>query len=468
MCVGGACLVIAFAAHTHGRPITAALLAVLGVTVVGALLGVRAGLLAGIFASLTYNLLLTDPVLKFSLASLDDLVPIIALNLSAIASGSIAGRLHDRALAAEHARQMVSELLAFSQSLQGAVTLEQIQQVAHVYLGDELHPTHLFVEHNGRLRSPGSPEDVVRAAEEIWTSNLPQLRVQDLMGLVLTTGQRRLGLLVLPALISDAQRTKSFLPLLTLAVQRWLLSTELNEADAIRRSEVFKTALLSSVSHDLRSPLAAIAASATSLSAFDDALDAETKQELLITIREQSERLDRLTTNLLNIGRIEGGLDVDRMPVIDAVESLGAALSRVRQLHPHHAFEKNFQVQSAAVKADEALLEQVLMNVCANAAVHTPPGTKVRVSAAITESKLTIRVEDNGPGIPASDRERVFERFYQSEADGRPRSGSGLGLSIAKGFTETIGGTIKASAAEFPMTGADIQIVLPLTEFISA
>ena len=215
------------------------------------------------------------------------------------------------------------------------------------------------------------------------------------------------------------------------------------------------------VSHDLRTPLAAISASASSLYRFQAELDAETKSELLNTIQEQCDRLDRLTTNLLNLGRIEGGLDVKLMPIIDAVEVLGSALARVRNIHSGHRFEKDFRIKSAAVRADEPLLEQVFVNVLENAAVHTRVGTSVKVSSTAQSGCLLISIEDDGVGIPKADRHRVFDRFFQGGSDSR-QSGSGLGLSIAKGFAERIGGSIRASTAEQPLRGAKIEIELPL------
>jgi two-component system sensor histidine kinase KdpD len=254
----------------------------------------------------------------------------------------------------------------------------------------------------------------------------------------------------------------SFLPLLALAVQRWSLQASLSESEAIKRSEKFKTALLSSVSHDLRTPLAAISASASSLSMFQSELDSDTKAQLLETIQEQCDRLDRVTTNLLNIGRIEGGLDVRKMPVIDAVEVLGSALARVRKLHASHRFDRDFSAKAAAVRADELLLEQVFLNVLENAAVHTAAGTRVKVSALAKPRHLLIAIEDDGAGIAETDRNRIFQRFVQAGDDGRSQSGSGLGLSIARGFAERIGGSIHACAAHPPLRGARIEIELPL------
>lgn len=461
--IGVGALAIAVAAHLHGRPVTASLLAVFGVTGVGALLGVRAGVIAGVVASLSYNLFLTDPLLRLTLPTADDLVPIIALNVSAIASGLIAGRLHDRAIAAETASRLISELLTFSQALQQALTLDEMERVARQFIDRDGGSLQLFVEHDGELVSPSSSRNGAATAQEVWHSRMPQLRLGDETGVTLRSGDRRLGVVVV-----DAERTgrtnplTTFLPLLALAVQRWLLATKLSETDAIKRSEKFKTALLSSVSHDVRTPLAAISASASSLRRFEAELDADTKAQLLDTIQEQCNRLDRLTTNLLNIGRIEGGLDVERMPVIDAVEVLGSALARVRQAHESHRFEKDFRMKAGAVRADEPLLEQVFVNVLENAAVHTAAGTTVKVSSAPQPGALLIAVEDDGRGIPNCDRARVFDRFFQGTSDTRPQSGSGLGLSIAKGFAERIGGSIRACSAEAPLRGAKIEIELPL------
>lgn len=461
--IGAGALAIAVAAHLHGRPVTASLLAVFGVTGVGALLGVRAGVLAGIIASLSYNLFLTDPLLRLTLPTADDLVPIIALNVSAIASGVIAGRLHDRAIAAETASRLIAELLTFSQALQQALTLDEIEQVARQFIQGDQGSLQLFVEHEGQLVSPSSSESGATTAQEVWHSRIPQLRVGDETGVTLKSGDRRLGVVVVDAEGSwQANQLTAFLPLLALAVQRWFLAARLSETDAIKRSEKFKTALLSSVSHDVRTPLAAISASASSLRRFDAELDDETKAELLDTIQEQCDRLDRLTTNLLNIGRIEGGLDVKQMPVVDAVEVLGSALARVRQAHLSHQFEKDFRIKAGAVRADEPLLEQVFVNVLENAAVHTAAGTTVKVSSAPQPGALLICVEDDGAGIPKVDRARVFERFFQGGSDTRPHPGSGLGLSIAKGFAERIGGSIRACSAQAPLRGAKIEIELPL------
>ncbi|MGN6850444.1 MAG: sensor histidine kinase [Sphingomicrobium sp.] len=465
--VGAGLLVLALAvvADQHGRPVTAALLALFSVTIVGATLGVRGGLVAGILASFAYNLLLTEPILTFTPPSSDDLLPILALNVCAIASGIIAGRLRDRATAAELSRRLVADLLAFSQALQPAATLEQIEDVAVRHIGRG-GPVALFIEIDGSLRSPTGSVAGAELAAEVFHGGMHELRSSEHLALALASAERRIGVVVVDATHDEVagQDIRNFLPLLALAVERSLLAAELSEAEAIKWSEKFKTALLSSVSHDLRTPLAAISASASSLSSLSAELDRGTKNDLLRTIQEQCERLDRLTTNLLNIGRIEGGLEVEHMPFVDAVEVLGSALGKVRQLHSTHRFDKDFRAGFATVRADEPLLEQVFINVLENAAVHTAPGTRVKVSSECSDRSVVISIEDDGSGIPERERGRIFDRFVQGTSERRSHSGSGLGLSIARGFAERVGGTIQVASAAAPLKGAKIEIRLPVAQ----
>ena len=459
-------LLLTYAAHVNGRPITSALVAVFGVMAVGAMLGARAGVFAGLAASLTFNLVFTDPTWTFTYSTADDLVPMIALTLSAVGGGVLAGRLRDRAIVAETARRRVAELLRFSEELQSAVTLAEVERVANAHLGGT--DAWLFVENGEVLVSASGSEAGKDAAQDCWTSHLPSLTCGSLTGHLLRSADRHLGVLVVDEAIQQKyEEVRVLLPLLTLAMQRCLLAEQLGKADLLRRSEQFKTALLSSVSHDLRTPLAAISASASSMMELGPRLETETTADLLSTIQEQCGRLDRFTRNLLNLSRIESGLDVTEMPLVDALEVLGGTLARIRKLPGVHAINREFSVASALVRADEALLEQVFLNVLENAVTHTPPGTIVRVSAEASGAHLVVAVEDDGEGIPAGERERVFERFHQVVANGRPSSGSGLGLSIARGFTELFGGTILASEARAPLRGTMLEMRLPLAEPLS-
>lgn len=458
-------LALTYVAHAHGRPITSALVAVFGVMAVGALLGARAGLIAGLFASVTFNLVFTDPTWTFTYSTADDLVPMIALTLSAVGSGVVAGRLRDRAIVAEQARGRVAELLRFSEDLQRAVTIAEVESTTKAYLGNgNASGVRLFLEFDGTLVGATGSLTGRDAAEDCWMSRFPTLKCGSHTAHLVKSGERRLGVLVLEGTDGrDPEQVRVFLPLVALAIQRCRLAEQLAEADLLRRSEQFKTALLSSVSHDLRTPLAAISASASSLIELGSKLDEQTTSDLLTTIQEQCGRLDRFTTNLLNLGRIEGGLDVAAMPSIDALEVLGGTLARIRRPGTH-SIHRDFRIDAALIRGDESLLEQLFLNILENAVTHTPCGTSVRVTAEVASGQLIVAVEDDGRGIPEGERERIFDRFHQVTVDGARSSGSGLGLSIAKGFAELFGGSIVASAAHEPMRGARIEVKLPLAD----
>ena len=462
--IGAATLGLTYLAHINGRPITSALVAVFGVMGIGALLGTRAGVVAGLAASLTFNIVFTDPAWTFTYSTADDLVPMIALTFSAIASGIIAGRLRDRAIASEIAGRRISGLLRFSQDLQRAVTLRQVEATAQECLGRHEIEVRLFIEGDDGLSSPSGAEWGLTAADELWTSQLPELTSGSCVGFLLKGSERRIGVLVAKAEEADfsPDEIRMLIPLITLAIQRCQLAEQLSQAHIIKRSEQFKTTLLSSVSHDLRTPLAAISASAGSLANLKGKLDEQTQANLLATIQEQCTRLDRFTTKLLSLGRIEGGLDVNEMPVVDAVEVLGGTLARVRRVTNGRPIRRNFVAPSGLVRADESLLEQVFFNVLENAVTHTGKNASIMVTAETLENTILIAVEDDGPGIPSDELERVFERFYQVSSNSGSSSGSGLGLSIAKGFTELIGGTIIATSSPVSKRGTRIEVALPL------
>ncbi|HWH23157.1 MAG TPA: ATP-binding protein, partial [Allosphingosinicella sp.] len=261
----------------------------------------------------------------------------------------------------------------------------------------------------------------------------------------------------------DANRldTDALASLVSIAAQRCLLLERLSEAELLRRSESFKTALLSSVSHDMRTPLSAITASASSLVRYGDELAEETRQDLLGVIEEQCGRLNRYTSNLLNLGRLQAGLDPGGFMQCDALEALGTAISHARLLAPRQQFEKLYSVDAAIVQADPVMLEQVFYNVLENAVRYGSEEWPVLIRASRADGLLLVEVEDKGRGIAPADRDRVFERFYRAGSESGSE-GSGLGLSIAKGFTEAFGGSISAHGRGEGQ-GTVIAIRLPLT-----
>src|SRR5581483_5935764 len=225
------------------------------------------------------------------------------------------------------------------------------------------------------------------------------------------------------------------------------------ERDALARSDREKTALLRSVSHDLRSPLTAISAASEVL--LGDVLAPDERDELLTSIRLQVQRLDRLVANLLDLSRLEAGAatpvaelwPVDTL-VARALEALGPDGERIDVSVPD---------ELPAVRVDAAQVEHALVNLLENALEHSSPAEAVELSAAAVEGEVVFRVVDRGPGIAAAEQESIFEPFRQGRS-GAPH-GSGLGLAIARGFVQVNGGRIWVDSA--PGRGATFAVGLP-------
>jgi two-component system sensor histidine kinase KdpD len=243
---------------------------------------------------------------------------------------------------------------------------------------------------------------------------------------------------------------------LALAIERTLLAKEMQDARVEAEAEQLRSALLSTVSHDLRTPLTSISGVASLLEQQPD-MPAAKRKEMAQTIREESERLGRLVTNLLDMSRLEGDA-VAVNPEWQSVEELvGSAINRVESLIEGRKLEVSIEPDLPLVKVDSVLLEQALVNLLENACRHTPKDSSVMVSSSrLSPTKLGITVSDEGPGIAPADEERIFDKFYR-KATG---SGSGLGLAITRGILKAHGGSIRAS--NLPGGGAVFSIELPV------
>jgi two-component system sensor histidine kinase KdpD len=261
-------------------------------------------------------------------------------------------------------------------------------------------------------------------------------------GFELTAGGRRVGTIRLSS-EGDASARRRVLPalasLLGVAVDRERLEREAVEAEALRRTDALKTALLRSVSHDLRTPLMAISTSAGALARPDLAIDEADRAELLATILDASDRLDHLVGNLLDLSRLQAGgaeprrelIELDDV-VVAALDELGPVASRV---------ETVLLDDSPTVEGDLGQLQRALVNLVENALKYSPPEEPVRVQVGSNGTEATIRVIDHGPGVALSERDLIFEPFQRGRRRG-DAPGAGLGLAIARGFVEANGGRV--------------------------
>jgi two-component system sensor histidine kinase KdpD len=246
-----------------------------------------------------------------------------------------------------------------------------------------------------------------------------------------------------------------------LAIERIDLAQDVDRARIAAETEKLRSAMLTSVSHDLRTPLASILGSATSLKTYRSTLDEAEQTQLIDTIQEEAERLNRFISSLLDMTRLEAGAIQPKSELIDLGDVVGSALRRAGTLLAGHKVKIELQPELPMVALDPVLFEQVLFNLLDNAAKYAPLGTTISLTAEQTNQSIAIRVMDEGDGIPEADLERIFDKFYRARAGDRQRAGTGLGLAICRGFVEAMGGTISAANRQ-DRKGAVFTIRLPM------
>ena len=224
-------------------------------------------------------------------------------------------------------------------------------------------------------------------------------------------------------------------------------------------AEKLRSSLLSSVSHDLRTPLAAITGSISSLLENGKKLDESTRRDLLLNVYEESERLERLVHNLLEMTKLEAKAVKPRLEEQYPGEVVGSAIMRLEKKLGSRKLETYIEPGLPLVPMDALLIEQVLVNLVENAIKYTPPENPVELSVKREENRITVEVADRGPGLPEGDLERVFEKFYRGPQK-EMRGGAGLGLAICRGIVEIHGGVIEARNR--PGGGALFRFTIPM------
>ena len=298
---------------------------------------------------------------------------------------------------------------------------------------------------------------------ERGTNTLPNAAA---LFLPLTGSQRTLGSIAIrvadPAvLLSPDQRR--FLDAcanqLALALERDQLAIEAADARIEAEAEQVRSTLLSSVSHDLKTPLASIAGASSSLLEARS-LDESTRRQLLETIADEAARLNRLLENILQMSRLDAGVATPSMQWHVLEEIIGSALHRTRQELSSHVLDVRLPAQLPLLFIDGLLIEQIFVNLFENAARYTPAGTRLVIVAGVDGSWMRISVKDNGPGFPVGFEDRIFDKFYRATSSADGGRGSGLGLAICRAIAKVHGGSI--SASNCPGGGAEFVVCLPI------
>ncbi len=432
-----------------------------------------------------YNFFFIQPVYTLTIAEPHELFALIVFLIVAVVAGGLAGRVHDEAETARRRSASTQALYEFSRKLSGAAKLDDVLWASASQLRAALKAdVALLLPEDGELLArltwpPDTTLDGTDMTAARWalekaepaghgTGTLPNIAFQfrpllTPRGAIGVCGFRQAT--SAPALDAGQERElAALLDQTAIALDRALLTRESAKTAALEQSEKLSSALLSSLSHDLRTPLASIVGAVTSLRQLGAQMSAASRDDLLISIEEEAARLSRFVSNLLDMTRLEGGALNAKRDWVDVSDVIREAAERGRKTFPGRAIDVSLAANLPFVRGDGALLRQVLFNLIDNANKYGGADAPTAIFARREGNDLVISVTDQGKGIPPADLERIFDKFYRrGKVDGR-LAGTGLGLSISRGFIEAMGGTIKAESPALRKRGTRIVIRLPAAD----
>ena len=443
--------------------------------------GLRPALFAAAVSALAYNFFFLPPLYTFTIANPDNWVSFAVLLFVAVIGGNLAARVRAQADLAAARAAIAGEMFNFTGKIAGLARLDDILWAAAFQIASMLKCSVVILlpGRTGTLEIRGffppedelSPDDIA-AATWCWEKGQAAGRhAETLPGarrlfLPMRTGSGKVGVLGLQRPDEKSLFTPEERRLLdalndqtALAIERAQLVDRMGEVKALEEADKLRVAMLTSLSHDLRTPLASILGAATALLANLGLYDRATAREMLTTVREEAERLDRFVGNLLDMSRLEAGVVGAKPETADAAEIVEAAVKRLGRRLPPERLRNTLPADLPFVRVDPLLLEQALVNILDNAVKYAPAASPIAIGGAVLPGRVTLTVADEGPGIPEVDLPHIFDKFYRVRKADHRVAGTGLGLSVARGFVESFGGTLEA--ANRPGLGAVFTITLP-------
>jgi two-component system sensor histidine kinase KdpD len=393
---------------------------------------------------------------------------------------SLGSKVQQRATAVNLHSRVIAQLYAFSSQLASLSAKDELVVEATRQISSMLRAnTVLLLPDCGALKVQAcSPDDApldpceLRAAGWCWEQGRPAGRGTHVcedasyLFLPIDTSRGTVGVLGLrrdaePALSEDESRLLDALrDQVAVSLDRARLADEIHETEMLAETEKLRTALLTSISHDLKTPLSSILGNISSLRQYGHLYDEATRSEMLAFAEDETLRLSRFVENLLQMTRIEAGALRPTLENVDLSDLVGSALQRAQKHTLNHEVRTSLPPDLPMVPLDFVLAEHVLVNLLDNAAKYSPPGATITISVTEAAETVRITIADEGPGIPCDDLSRIFGRFFRARVSDHRRAGVGLGLAICKGFVEAMGGEITA-ANRTDRSGAAFTVALP-------
>ncbi len=475
-------LLVGIALQQFLNVLNIALVFLTAVLVVAARYGLWPSLFACVVSVLAYNFFFLPPLHTFTITDPENVLALIAFLVTALIASNLAAGTRAQAVAAAARARVTEALLGFSKKLAGVATLDDLLWATAYQIASmlKLHVVILMPEGIDLAVKAGyPPEDQldgadIAAAKWSWAHNHPAGRGSDTLPgarrlfLPLRTGRGAVGVIGLdretPGLLlsPDTRRLlDALMDLAALGIERIHLQDDLNTARLQTERERLRSALLTSISHDLGTPLASIIGAASSLKSVGTRYDDAQRDELVSTILEEAERLNRFVGNLLDMTKLEAGTIAPKLEMIDLGEVVGTALQRAGKVLANHRIKIDIAPDLPMLRLDFVLLEQVLFNLLDNAAKYAPRDSQIEIRARRYGGAVQLDVLDEGDGIPSDQLERIFDKFHRAQEGDRRRPGTGLGHAICRGFVSAIGGTIRARNRRDRL-GADFTIELPV------
>lgn len=457
----------------------------LGVVATAVWLGRGPSALAAVLGVAVFDFWFVPPTLTFVVSDTQYLLTFAVMLVTGLVISTLTSRIAFQAEAARQRERRTAALYAMSRELLDGATIEALVRSAERHIGEVFDGRVLVWLRESptkadRRLSPApaagfEAADAHETAVAQWVFDHGEIAGRDTDTLPSAAGiyvplltlQGGLGVLGVqpgpgsPSLAPDQIRLlQTFAGQLAMAIQRVWSVDQARHVQLQIETERLRNSLLSAVSHDLRTPLAAITGASSALVDNADSLDPAARRELAESIFVESDRLNRLVANLLDMTRLESGALALRREWQSLEEVIGSALARLRRLLAGRRVEARVPADLPLLSIDGLLIGQVLINLIENAVKYSPPEAAIEISAGLEGDHVRVDVSDRGPGVPSAEKQAVFEKFFRSAAS-QGRSGAGLGLAICRGIVQLHGGTI--GVADRPGGGATFSFTLPRT-----
>src|ERR1700712_3538343 len=444
--------------------------------------GLLPSMLASLVASLCYNFFFLPPVYTFTITDPTNIAAFFFFMLVAMLVSNVAARVRTQAVSAIGRVRTTESLYAFSRKLAGTATLDDVLWATAYQIALMLKVrVVLLLPEEGMLtvKAGYPPEDELdkadlAAANWAWDNDRPAGRGSDTLPgarrlfLPMRTGRGPTGVIGIdddrtgPLLTPDQRRLLDALgDQGALAIERVLLGEDMDRVKRTVESDRLRAALLTSISHDLKTPLASVLGAASTMRDLAGGLSDAEKRDLLATVIDEAERLHRFITNLLDMTKLESGAIVPNTALHDVDEIVGSVLRRASKILARHQVSLELAADMPMLELDAVLFEQVLFNLLDNAAKYAPDDTTISIRTLRDKEQVSLQVLDEGEGIPPAELDMIFDKFHRAQKGDHVRPGTGLGLAISRGFVEAMRGTIIA-ANRADRSGAVITIRLPI------